>query len=47
MCDFYSGIEFCNNLEDMLKYIDNTTLAGNYVVQKYIGREPDLLIETQ
>ena len=32
-----SGISFCDRLDDIMKYTDNTTLQGNYIVQKYIG----------
>lgn len=32
------GIEFCDKLEDIMKYIENPTQQGTYVVQKYIGK---------
>ena len=35
---FYLGIDFCYKLEDLLKYCNNSTTAGTYVVQKYIGK---------
>ncbi|ELU12186.1 hypothetical protein CAPTEDRAFT_123349, partial [Capitella teleta] len=32
------GIEFCDRLEDIMKYVNNSTQSGNYVMQKYIER---------
>ena len=32
-----AGIEFVSRLEDLMKYINNATTAGTYVMQKYIG----------
>jgi len=42
MCDvkmvvmWFEGISFCDNLEDIVKYIGNTA-TQDYIVQKYIG----------
>ena len=32
------GIEFCEKLDEILKYVDNATTQGTYVAQKYIER---------
>ncbi len=39
MCVFFPGIEFCEKLDAILKYANNSTTQGNYIVQKYIGIE--------
>ena len=35
---FIVGIEFCNNLDDIMKYMTNSNVTNNYVIQKYIGK---------
>ena len=38
------GIEFVCKMDDIIKYISNTTLAGTYVIQKYIGKNFNIIL---